>query len=228
MAANTLNILTPSVNNLSDADFRASGRARLRGGRRLGQDDVTGVPREVPRAPDADARGGRPAERHARRELRDHGLPLQQARARPVLPDRSGPTGDGRQRDVLPDRDVLSAAGTRDVSDARLPPVRGRGGHLRRRRRHEGEGREGRRGGARGAARRLPLVLHGRQAVHRRRLTLDRGHPAGRDARVPAGDRLRLPGLGRGVHERDGVDARRRVLGAGGRRARVRRLGQVG
>ena len=38
------------------------------------------------------------------------------------------------------------------------------------------------------------------QAVHRRRRALDRRHPPGRDARVPARDRLRLPGLGRGVH----------------------------
>ena len=38
------------------------------------------------------------------------------------------------------------------------------------------------------------------QAVHRRRLAVDRRHPPGGDARVPARDRLRLPGLGRGVH----------------------------
>ena len=30
---------------------------------------------------------------------------------------------------------------------------------------------------------------------------VDRRHPPGRDARVPARDRLRLPGLGRGVHD---------------------------
>ena len=35
----------------------------------------------------------------------------------------------------------------------------------------------------------------------------DRRHPARRDARVPARDRLRLPGLGRGVHEGGGVGA---------------------
>ena len=63
--------------------------------------------------------------------------------------------------------------------------------------------------------------------VHRRRRALDRRHPPGRDARVPARDRLRLPGLGRGVHDRDGDDARRRLLGAGGRRARLRRLREV-
>ena len=138
MAANTLNILTPSVNNLTRADLRARGGARLRGGRRLGQDERAGVPGEVPGAPDADARGGGAAARLALRELRDHALPLQQARARPVLPDRSGRAGDGRQRDVLPDRDVLSARRAGDLSDARLPAVRGRGRDLGGRRRHEG------------------------------------------------------------------------------------------
>ena len=55
---------------------------------------------------------------------------------------------------------------------------------------------------------------------------VDRRHPARRVARVPARDRLRLPGLGRGVHGGDGGGARRRVLGAGGRRARLRRVRQ--
>lgn len=57
---------------------------------------------------------------------------------------------------------------------------------------------KGRRGGDRDAARRVPLVLPRRQAVHRPRPPDDRRHPAGGHARVPAGDRLRLPGLGRG------------------------------
>ena len=52
------------------------------------------------------------------------------------------------------------------------------------------------RGRDRGAARRLPRVLPRRQAVHRRGDALDRRHPPRRDARVPAGDRLRLPGVG--------------------------------
>ena len=62
------------------------------------------VPGEGPRAPHADARGGRAAARLALGELRDHAVPLQQARARPALPDRPGRARDGRQRDVLPDR----------------------------------------------------------------------------------------------------------------------------
>jgi glutathione S-transferase len=64
---------------------------------------------------------------------------------------------------------------------------------------------EGRRGRARRAPRRLPGVLPRGQEVHRRELPVDRRHAAGGDARVPACDRLRLPGLGDGVHERDGV-----------------------
>ncbi len=69
------------------------------------------------------------------------------------------------------------------------------------------------------------FFLDGRE-VHRRRLSLDRRHPPGGDARVPAGDRLRLSRLGRGVHERDGVGPRRRLLGAGGGRPWLRRAGE--
>ena len=39
------NVLKPSVNNLTRADLRARRRARCRGGRRLGHDDVARVPR---------------------------------------------------------------------------------------------------------------------------------------------------------------------------------------
>ena len=81
-------------------------------------------------------------------------------------------------------------------------------------------------GGARGAARGLPRVLPRRPAVHRRRQPVDRGHAPGGHARVPPRGRLRVPRLDRGVHEPDGGGPRRRVLGAGGRRARLRRVGQ--
>ena len=53
----------PERQQLDGADLRASGGARLRGGRRLGQDHRARVPREVPRPPDADAGGRRTAER---------------------------------------------------------------------------------------------------------------------------------------------------------------------
>ena len=66
----------------------------------------------------------------------------------------------------------------------------------------------------------------GGEAVHRRRLPVDRRLPPGGDARVPARDRLRVPGLGRAVHERHGGGARRRVHRAGGGRARLRRAGE--
>ena len=49
----------------------------------------------------------------------------------------------------------------------------------------------------------------------------------GGDAGVPPRHRLRIPGLGRGVHECRGGGPRRGLLGARGRRARVRGLGQV-
>ena len=148
MAANTLSILKPSVNNLTARIFvRAAGLE-------FEEVDVWGeghrrVPREGPGRPDAAARGGRPAERIAVGELRDHAVPLQQARPRPALPARPRAAGDGRQRDVLPDRHALSARCARHLSDARLPAVRGRGRLLRGRRRAQGKGAEGRHGRAR-------------------------------------------------------------------------------
>ena len=76
------------------------------------------------------------------------------------------------------------------------------------------------------AARGLPRVLPRRAEVHRRRLALDRRHPPGGDARVPARGRLRLPAVGRGLHGGDGAGPRRRLHRAGGRRARLRGAGQ--
>ena len=55
------------------------------------------------------------------------------------------------------------------------------------------------------AARRLPRLLPRRHAVHRRRLALDRRHAARRVARVPERRRLRLPGLGARLHGGDGA-----------------------
>ena len=57
MADYTVNILKPSVNNLTVRVFMRAARSRLRGGRRLGQVDRARVHREVPAAPDAVARG---------------------------------------------------------------------------------------------------------------------------------------------------------------------------
>ena len=144
MATNTLSILKPSVNNLTTRIFvRAAGLD-------FEEVDVWGkkgdarVPRQGPGRPDAAARGGGPAEGRALGELRDHAVPLQQARPRPLLPDGPRRAGDGRQRDVLPDRDALSAGRAGDLPDARLPAVRGRGRHRGRRRRAEGAGAAGR------------------------------------------------------------------------------------
>ena len=177
MAANTLSILKPSVNNLTARIFVRAAGLDFEELDVWGKTTRAGVPGEGPGPPDADARGGGTAARIALGELRDHAVPLQHARARPVLPDRSGRAGDGRQRDVLPDRHALSARRARDVSDADVPAVPRRGRLVRRRRRSEGGGAEGRRGRDRRAARRLPRVLPRRQAVHRRRLAVDRRHP---------------------------------------------------
>ena len=66
-----------------------------------------------------------------------------------------------------------------------------------------------------------------RQEVRRRRLALDRRHPSRRHARVPRRHRLRAPVVGHRVHEGDGGCPRRRVLGAGGRCSRLRGIDQV-
>ena len=228
MAANTLSMLMPSVNNLSARIFvRAAGLD-------FEEVDVWGkttTPEFLAKDPahltpllEEDG----PAARVAVGELRDHAVPLQQARARPPLPDRSGRAGDDRQRDVLFDRHVLSARRPRDLPDARLPAVR------RARSRPPRPTTRSRRRPSRTPRRRSPSRSRptarssSRAAVHRRRLAVDRRHPAGGDARVPARDRLRLPGLGRGVHGRGRGRARRRLLRARGRRPRLRRLGQVG
>ena len=196
MAAITLNILKPSVNNLTVADLRARRRARLRRGRRLGQDRRARVPGEGPGPPDADDRGGGAAARDAVGELRDHAVPLQQARPRPVLSDRPGeramvdsamfyligtlyPLVARATYAALSFPQYPGEVGTSDADDA---PRRTRSRRARR---------------GRGAARRLSRVLPRRQARSSAATTpVDRRHPARRDARVPARDRLRLPGLG--------------------------------
>ena len=124
MAANTLNILKPSVNNLTARIFvRAAGLD-------FEEVDVWGKTTE----PEFLAKY--PA--HLTPMLEEEGLPrgtLWESCAimaylcnkhglDQLLPDRSGRAGDGRQRDVLPDRHALSAARARDVPDARLPAVR--------------------------------------------------------------------------------------------------------
>ena len=146
MAANTLSILTPSVNNLTARIFVRAAGLDFEEVDVWGKKDDAGVPRARTRphlTPMLEEEGL--PQGLALGELRDHAVPLQQARARPVLPDRSRRAGDGRQRDVLPDRHALSARRARHLPDARLPAVRRRGRHLRRRRRHEGEGAAGRR-----------------------------------------------------------------------------------
>ena len=88
MAAITLNILKPSVNNLTVRIFVRAAGLDFEEVDVWGKTRDAGVPREGPRAPDADDRGGGPAARDALGELRDHAVPLQQARARPVLSRR--------------------------------------------------------------------------------------------------------------------------------------------
>ena len=90
MATNTLNILKPSVNNLTVRMFVRAAGLDFEEQDVWGKTTTPGVPGEVPGAPDADARGGRAAARLAGGELRDHGLPLQQARPDQFYPDEPG------------------------------------------------------------------------------------------------------------------------------------------
>ena len=174
------------------AHLRARRRARLRGGGRLGQDDGPGVPREIPAAPHADARGREPAARNARRELRDHGVPLQQARPRrSFYPRRPGERAMVNNamfyligtfyplltRATYPTLGFPQYAGEVGTSEA--------DDDMKAKAQQDAE-----------AALADPLeafqrVLPRRPAVRRRRLAVDRGHPLGGDARVPARDRLR-------------------------------------
>ena len=79
MAANTLNILKPSVNNLTVRIFVRAAGLDFEELDVWGKTTHAGVPREGPGAPDADARGGGVAAGCALGELRDHAVPLQQA-----------------------------------------------------------------------------------------------------------------------------------------------------
>src|ERR1700745_1800 len=101
MADHPLNILRPSVNNLSARIFvRAAGLD-------VEEVDVWGKTAEgeyVEKYPPDLT----PTPEDPRRELRDHVLPAQQARARPSVPDGSRPARDGRQRDAVPHGHVLS------------------------------------------------------------------------------------------------------------------------
>ena len=130
MADITLHILKPSVNNLTARIFvRAAGLD-------FEEVDVWGKTRRAEflaknpahLTPMIEERG--PAARDALGELRDHAVPLEQARPLAALPDRPGRAGDDRQRDVLPDRHALPAARARDLPGARLPAVPGRGRDL--------------------------------------------------------------------------------------------------
>ena len=178
MAANTLNILTPSVNNLTARIFvRAAGLD-------FEEKDVWGKTTEP------EFLGKYPA--HLTPMLEEEGLPrgsmgescaimrlpVQQARARPVLPHRSGRAGDGRQRELLPDRDVLPAGRARDVPHARLSAVPGRGGDLGARAtssRRRPSATPRRRSPSRS---RRSAVLPRGPTVHRRRAPLHRRHAA--------------------------------------------------
>ena len=84
MAANTLSILTPSVNNLTARIFVRAAGLDFEEVDVWGKKTTPEFLQKDPAAPHAAARGGRAAEGLAVGELRDHAVPLQQARPRPA------------------------------------------------------------------------------------------------------------------------------------------------
>ena len=228
MADNTLNILKPSVNNLTVRIFvRAAGLD-------FEELDVWGKTRE----PEFLAKD--PA--HLTPMLEETGLPrgslwescaIMQYLCNKHGLDRFYPTDPGER--AMIDSAMFYLIGTLYPLVARatypklgFPQYPGEVATSGRRRRDEGAGAQDAEDALAEPLDVYRAVLPRRQAVHRRRLAVDRRHPARGDARVPARDRLRLPGLGRGVHGGDGGDARRGLHGRGGRRARLRRVGEVG
>ena len=199
MAANTLNILKPSVNNLTARVFvRAAG---------LDFEEV-------------DVWGQTTGEEYLDK-YPAHLTPMLETEALP-----GGYLGEScaimtylcavHGLDDLYPRDP----GERAIVDA----VPGRGRLVGGERRAQGAGRRGCDGRYRRAARGLQHVLPRRQAVHRRLQAVDRGHPPGRVARVPARDRLPVPAVGRAVRGERRGNARRGVLGTGCRRPRLHRV----
>ena len=201
MATNTLSILKPSVNNLTARIFvRAAGLDFEEvdvWGKKATPEFLSKDPADL--TPLLEEEG--PAAGGALGELRDHAVPLQQARPRPALSDDPGERAmvDSAMfyligtfypllaRATYPTLGFPQYAGevaTSEADDA-----------MKAKAQQDAE-----------AALAEPLevyrsfFLEGR-TVHRRRQTVDRRHPLGRHARVPARDRLRLPGLDRGVHD---------------------------
>ena len=125
MAAHTLNILTPSVNNLTARIFvRAAGLDFEEvdvWGKTTSPEYLEKYPAHL--TPMLEAEGlprGYLGESCAIMAYlcNKHGLDQ-------FYPTDPGAAGDGRQRDVLFDRDVLSARRASDVPDAEVPAVPG-------------------------------------------------------------------------------------------------------
>ena len=197
MAAITLNILKPSVNNLTARIFVRAAELDFEEVDVWGKTTTPEFLAKDPGAPHADDRGGGPAARVALGELRDHAVPLQQARPRPVLSDGSGaeramvdsamfyligtlyPLLTRATYPALGFPQYPGEVGTSDADDAMKAQAQ-----------QDAE-----------AALAEPLdvyrafFLDGKQFIGGDR-ALDRRHPPRRVARVPARDRLRLPGLG--------------------------------
>ena len=228
MATNTLSILKPSVNNLTARIFvRAAGLD-------FEETDVWGkttTPEFLAKDP-----------AHLTPLLEEDGLPrgslwescaIMQYLCNKHGLDQFYPTDPGERAMVDSAMfyligTLLSAGRAGHLPDARFPPVPGRGRPPPRRRRAEGAGTAGRPGRARRAAR-APTACSSSTAS----TFIGGDSPSIADIRLAATleflqrDRLRLPGLGARVHERRRGRARRRLLRAGCRRARVRGQRQV-
>ena len=227
MAANTLNILAPEREQPDGADLRPRRGARLRGGRRLGQDHGARVPGQGPRAPDADARGA--------------GLPRgslwESCAIMAYLCNKHGldefyPTDPGERAMIDSAMFYLigdALSGARRARPTRRSASRSTRARSRRRRR-------------RTSSRPRPSATRRRRWPSRSTSTAPAsstasGSSAATARRSPtAASRPRssscasidypFPDWAGAVHGRHGGDARRGLFRAGGRRPRLHRLGQ--
>ena len=115
-----VNMLPPSVNNMSVRVFVRAAGLPYEEENVWGQTQGDDVSREVPGRADADGRDGRAPEGRPRGELRGDDVSREPRRARRPLPDRSRAPRDDRQRELLHDEHALPARRARDLSAPEL------------------------------------------------------------------------------------------------------------
>ena len=194
MSAIKLHIIKPSVNNMTARVFVRAAKLDFT------EDDVYGKTRsdefsaKNPVASDADDRGAATCRRawcgRAARSCSISATSIISTSS--IRPSRKSAPWSTARCSISSARSIPIRA--RHLSGARLPAICGRGRRERRRRRAQGHGAEGGGRGGRRDAGGVPQILSRRQDLHRRRPRFHRRHQARLQPRVPACDRLRLPG----------------------------------